>query len=380
MQIKLTLIKIRPYMLPLLAGLVLISIAGVWLFGRDAEPIAATKTETPTFDACLGTEDIPLKVSCWTAFFEHTMQTEGLQKTFEVFAKIYKADPAFVAEGCHGAVHVIGEMAYDIYRNDGDIQFSEETTACGYGFYHGFLGKLLHEKPNLEDAVRFCESLKSSPQNDKERIFTTCFHGIGHGMVEETPLAEYYWGNIDALLIPALETCGTLPEAYQQRECADGAFNGLSRFMTAGEYGFSYNTEDPLGWCGRFKENRINYTSCNFEMAQNFAATIIEKPGEVLPFIEGLDHETQIMVVDIAVGGLLQEDVVNDDHSDYFIQCRVFETPELKYACLNGVVGGLLEHGEPGNESAKPTAFCASSIATEEERASCNKILTSYLR
>lgn len=381
--------KLRKYMLPLAVALVAACVFGVGSlvmenFDKSAADLEAApltiEGSSQAFQRCLQTTDIPLKVSCWTEFIEQKMYSEGLGKTFEIFTDIYKADPDFVAQGCHGAVHVIGEIAYDIYKNDGDIQFSEETTACGYGFYHGFLGKLLHEKPDIAEAVQFCESLKSSPENDKERIFTTCFHGIGHGMVEETPLPEYYWGNIEALLIPALKTCGTLPEAFQQRECADGAFNGLSRFMTNNEYGFTYNLEDPLGWCSQFKESRINYLSCNFEMAQNFAALIIEEAEEVLPFLDGLDEETQIMVTDIAVGGLLQEDVIRDDNSDYFLQCREFPSPQLHRACLNGVVGGMLEHGEPGNEEAKPMAFCASPIATEEEKIICNELLASYMK
>lgn len=374
----------RKYLLLLLSMGILLSFAGYWYFSTQN-----TQTETPgsqitlkehTFDECLDTADIALKVTCWTEFLEYTMHTQGMLRTFEIFTEVYRADPDFVAQGCHGAVHVLGEIAYDIYRDNGDIRFSEETSACGYGFYHGFLGKLLQERPDIEEAVAFCESLKSSPDNDNERIFTTCFHGIGHGMVEETPLPEYYWGNTQRLLVPALKTCGTLPEPYQQRECADGAFNGLSQFMIRNQYEFSYNSEDPLAWCDQFKENRINFTSCNFETAQSFAATVIEDDvKEIIPFLEGLDTEIQLMVLDIAVGGLMQEDVIKEDNSDYFVQCRVFETPQMRRACLNGAVGGLLEHGEPGNEAEKPIAFCASPIATQDEKIVCEELLASYL-
>ncbi len=339
-------------------------------------------TGTTSFEKCLGMKDVALKTSCWIDFLQEEMYREGLQKAFEMFTLIYRSDPDFVAVGCHGAVHTLGEAAYDLYRNGDKVEFSESTTVCGYGFYHGFLGKLLHEKPDMEDAVKFCESLRDSASGSRgSAIFSTCFHGIGHGMVEESPLPEYYWGNAAALMDPALKACSTLPEAFQQRECADGAFNGLTRFMISDKYDFTYDAKDPLGWCSRFKDNRIYFVSCNFEMSQHFAVRVIhEGVKDIVPFLEGLDEEVQAIVVENAVAGMMQADVVRDDNSDYFEQCRIFTNAALNRACLHGVVGGFFGHGEPGNEAKKAIEFCASSVATEAERKSCDGLVKAYMQ
>ena len=342
------------------------------------------QTEPVSFDQCLHMSPINLKVACWAAFLDHKMQTEGVIKAFEVFTEVYNADPEFVAMGCHGAVHLMGEGAYDLYKKGGKVDFTSNTTVCGYGFYHGFLGRLLRDRPDLDEAVLFCDALRDSYEPSQgDSIYRTCFHGIGHGMVEETPLPEYYWGKAEALIDPALKACSLLPEAYQHRECADGAFNGLTRFMVNDLFGFTYNTEDPLGWCERFKDNRINYVSCNFELSQHFATQdeIMHNRNmaDILPFLEGLDREVQVIVVETAVGGLIQSDVIREDNSDYFRKCEVFTEEALHYACIRGLVTGFFNFGEPGNEAPKARAFCASEEATDWQRSVCEEALASYV-
>lgn len=350
--------------------------------GTSAEKTAYASREFrgQTFEDCLQTTDINQKVDCWLAYLTEKVHTEGLKRTFEIFTEIYNADPAFIAQGCHGAVHVIGEAAYDLYASGAPLEFSDKTAVCGYGFYHGFLGTLLHADPDMQGAVEFCESLRDSMSKNGDEAYTTCFHGIGHGMVEEEPLHEYYWGNIEALLDPALATCSTLPETFQQRECVDGAFNGLNIFMSNGKYGFTYDIADPFGWCDRFKDTRMYFVSCHFEMAQSFVAKglITDEATQVLSYITQLDPELQHIVVDVAVGNMLQSDVVNDDHSDYFRQCGNFPSDDLEYACLRGIVGGLLAYGEPGNEEQKARTFCASPQATNDQRMTCEEILAAY--
>lgn len=339
--------------------------------------------EVVTFDECLHMSPIGMKVSCWTVFLDHKIQTLGVVEAFKVFTDVYNADPEFVALGCHGAVHLMGEEAYDLYKEGGTVEFATTTTVCGYGFYHGFLGKLLHDKPDLNEAVKFCEALRDSYNGGgHDGIYQTCFHGIGHGMVEESPLPEYYWGNADALIDPALKACGLLPTADQQRQCADGAFNGLTRFMVFSLFGFTYNTDDPLGWCERFKNNRINYVSCYFELSQHFATQEKIMHGgniaDILPYIEGLDPEVQFIVVETAVGGLMQVGVTKEDNSEYFERCSVFPVFELEYACLRGIVTGYFNFGEPGNEAPKAREFCSSPNATEKQRAACEEILATF--
>lgn len=346
-------------------------------FGEKSELEKNISPVSVSFDGCLATADISLKVVCWTTFLENKMHSEGLKKTFEAFTLIYKADPDFVAYGCHGAVHSIGEIAYDVYSRGEQIEFSKDASACGYGFYHGFLGKLLHERPDMNEAVAFCESLRSSV-ND-EIAYKTCFHGIGHGMIEEEPLAEYYWGNFEALLDPALKTCSFLPEAFQQRECADGVFNGLNAFMSNDKYGFTYDKVEPFKWCDRFKDNRIHFVSCHFETAQSFSQqNMISNVEEVLPFIEALDSELQTTVVDIAIGNLMQSDIIKEDNSNYFKECSIFDPSSLEYTCLNAIVGGFFAYGEPGNESQKAQVFCDSSVATQKQKVWCQEIYKSY--
>jgi hypothetical protein len=384
--------EVQKYILPLALSISALCILGLGFLitkgNSDQEPLAveavplSQELSAQAFEKCLETQDVAVKVSCWTEFIEQKMYSEGLEKTFESFREIYKADPVFVAEGCHGAVHSIGEIAYAFYKSGGQILFSEDASSCGYGFYHGFIGKLLHEKPDIQEAVKFCGSLQSELNGYDETAYNTCFHGIGHGMVEEEPLSEYYWGNFDALLVPALKLCSTLPEEFMKHQCVDGAFNGLNKFMVHGLYGYTYNTADPFAWCDQFKDNRINFMSCHFETAQSFVpkGVITEDLTTILPYIEELDQELQIMVLDTAIGNFMQSDIIKEDNSKYFRQCAAFTDPIYARACLNGIVGGFFAYGEPGNEAKKAQVFCDSPAATEDQRLLCKELMVSYVQ
>lgn len=353
---------------------------GTIIVQDDTTTGVAVRNDPETFDTCLHENNLSLKITCWNEYLRTQISQRGVAAAFVALKQVYNADPEFVSYGCHGAVHEIGEAAYAVYQEEGDLALDADTGVCGYGFFHGFMEQLLYDNPNLDNAREFCDGLTAKLGGELRGIRTNCFHGIGHGMVEEDPLPEYYWGNLGALVDPALEVCSRIsPERGEVRECADGAFNGLMRFMVYDKYGFEYNENDPLTWCDRYRDNEIFFESCLFESAQHFASQVINYDiARIVPFIEGYDESLQSMMVRTVVAGMLQRDIVREDNSDYFSRCWVLPTDALQQSCLGGVLNGFIAHGEPGNEQQKAKQFCESPQATKEQADLCHRLLTAY--
>lgn len=345
---------------------------GVIYVGEVTDP-----TTEVGFTTCLETPEISEKITCWEAFIGDIVQSQGITAAFKMFTEVYKADPEFVSYGCHGVAHVIGENAYSLYQKDSDIKLTEDTAVCGYGFYHGFIEKLLHDNPDLDNVKEFCNELTLLLGDADAGIRTNCFHGIGHGLVEEDPLPEYYWGDFDRLLGPAHKLCHSVTDVPAEvRECVDGTFNGLMRFMVYDRYGFEYNREDPLGWCRRFEDQPIEFESCVFESAQHFAMLVVDYDVSKIPqFMEGFSEEFQKMVVSTAVAGMMQRDIIRADNSDYFQKCASLNSDVLEKSCIDGVLNGFSAHGEPGNERQKAVEFCDAPVATSEQAQYCKQVL-----
>ena len=335
--------------------------------------------EDATFKLCLEMPKGSEKTSCWGDFVKYQVHTHGVQDAFEALGEAYNTDQDFAAE-CHGAVHEIGDAAYDLYIEGKSINFSSDTTVCGYGFYHGFLGRFFNDNPDITEAVAFCESFTGETPGITDSLITNCFHGMGHGMVEEEPLPEYYWGNKDRLLDPALAACGKLPGVHEQRQCFDGVFNGFGAFMHSNKYGFTFDPKQPFLLCDEYADQQLVFVSCYFEMAQSFAARVVGYDVEKIKlYIENVDEEIQDIVISVAVAAMMQSQVLREDNSDYFQRCQTFEAAHRERSCLHGVLNGFFAHGEPGNEAEKAYIFCAAPNATEEQGLMCEELLADHI-
>ena len=306
-----------------------------------------------------------------------TINEEGIERAFEVFAQLYATEPDFVSLGCHWTAHSIGEEAYPLFLEGKDFKLTPATAYCGYGFYHGFMQLLLRDNPDMDNARAFCSYVDEQMGKQAPLSRLNCYHGIGHGFIQDPPNPEL-WGDPDAILEEALEICGSVSDRPNEvEECYEGAYNGVVLFMEANQYDLSLDREDLLGFC--FTQPEHVFRFCIYEFAQKLDSVSDWDMLKVLGFMKDIDEEPiRQMVIGVAAAAMMQKDIIRDDNTDYVFQCR--RLPDnLRPSCISGVVGGFIAHGEPEKEYIKAMDFCASSQLLKGEQDKCYNTLLNRL-
>jgi plastocyanin len=329
--------------------------SGEWKFHDHLQPRFEGKilVRGKASDYCQGSE---VQVSCWESVILSKLEDEGVGAAFEVVEDLYFNRPDF-ASGCHQAAHLIGERAYELYATNEDFVVSQKANYCGFGFYHGFMEQMLQQSGDLSAAREFCHYVDDKLSHSSSTVGLSCFHGIGHGTVDAHD--ERYWGDAQAMADSAMALClevsGTNDELYR---CASGIYNGIAIFFVSGNYGLVLNSEDPLEFC--HTQEKVHRESCygNFNVVlawiadQNLikAASYIDK----IPVVEEREPAMRYLGEIYAIN-LLQ----NEDFSQEAIKCQTFDQG-FRAMCIEGIVGGLIEHGKPDFEYEQALKFCRS--------------------
>ncbi|MBI3420893.1 MAG: hypothetical protein HY006_02415 [Candidatus Sungbacteria bacterium] len=321
------------------------------------------------------------KQQCWEESINETLHKKGLEATFALFAHFYATEPSFASQGCHWYAHKIGEYVYRLFKQGKPFTLVPEVSYCGYGFFHGFMEFLLHDDPNLEHAKEFCGLVEKELSAKAPRSRINCYHGIGHGFVEDPP-DKRFWGNPDAMIKKSLEICEHIsPNPIETKECSEGAFNAVILLMEQGKYGLSLEKDNFFRFCN--DQPRTYRLYCYYEMAQkldSLSNRSLPKIGEFAKTIpDDQDGHIAEMVVGTGAAALMQSDIIKEDHTDYIFACRKLGS-RLALPCIKGVIGGFLAHGEPDKEYIKALAFCRSPELLSDERSACYEHLTIRLK
>jgi hypothetical protein len=305
------------------------------------------------------------KQQCWENGLDVVLKKKGLPAAYEAILTLYKSDPDF-GEACHGLVHKVGEQAYSLFTSGKDFTLPANVSYCSFGFYHGFMQKLIHESNDAQQARDFCELADRQLGGVSKGTLGTCYHGVGHGAVDDYDGA---WVNEDQFVLPALKFCEKIsPSDQLLNRCGSGVFNAMAIAYTSGR--LKINLADPLHYCRQLSKGYAQLT-CYQEMntalmtmtANNFASSAkfimaIKDPDLALSAMESL----------AAVNGqrgsrkLSYEDVVADCHS---LPSRLIA------ACIKGYATGLLQVGAADVEYERPLEFCQTSGLTVAEQRAC---------
>ncbi len=313
------------------------------------------------------------KKECWEFTLSQAVEEGGVTKAFEIFTHLYESDPQFASDGCHWYSHKIGDASYADYLTHKDfskVQFPDSSSYCGYGYYHGFLEHYLRDTPDFEDVVGICNELIKNRSEDLPRIRLNCFHAIGHGFVQE-PSDTGMWGDAQAFVQTGIDVCRKLEKDDERMECLQGAFNVISDWIYTDNYGLEPDPNDPMKLC-RTQANYEETLACYYELSMKL--NIYTKNG-LLEFynlyvkdIE--DDEIADVIIGPLVAAVMQELISEDDHIPLLYECR--SLPErVQVACLKGITGGFVAHGEPTKEYVKAITFCSSSVLTSDEKSIC---------
>lgn len=326
--------------------------------------------------------DVGQKQACWDNLLEATLEKEGFDAAFNMFIELYHTEPD-IPKACHGWGHVLGEAGYKLYAEKRDFVIRPEVSYCGYGFYHGFMEKLIQKTGEVNDAPKFCEYV-GKQLSDGGGGYGNCVHGVGHGYTAWLIETPKYWGNFQAAADEALKRCEEFfGKSSELRNCYDGVFNELQQDILRNESGLSYATYmekgDPFFYC-RNQEER-HKEACYFEFIGLFDLIfnddIMKATKYVIDEIPNPEHQDSVILK--LAADFMQDDLVKENQLRNVEACRIVP-PYLFEPCFRGVVNGFIQHGEPGKQHIKALTFCKAGYLSERERELCYQSILGLMK
>ncbi len=304
---------------------------------------------------------------CFDDLIRNAVQTKGIDAAYKLFEETFAKGQ--LPRGCHWTAHRIGEAGYDLFRDGKNFSISVATTYCGYGFYHGFMERLLRENPDPAYALRFCDSVK---EQLGDMGLWNCYHGIGHGYTEDPPDPSSE-GNFQKMIAPGIKMCEFLfgNNFGNLNLCLTGVFTVPVNFAADEKYGLSMDPKDPFAVC-RTQPYRY-WKACYGEFAAKLD-TVLNWDIHLLPaYVNKLpDEKLKRLVVWVVPSVMMAKDILADDHSQYINGCRESFSGRLRRICWGGSLLGFFAHGEPEKQHEKVLDFCNSDAwRTAEERVFC---------
>lgn len=315
---------------------------------------------------CHAEKDNVQQVECIFRVISKEMRKHGVGAAMETFSAAYRDFPSFIAVSCHVHAHRVGDMAYyDVYagtKSLASLDFPQSTTACGYGFYHGFLEHLIQNHPDPAFVTSTCEYLTDRLGKDMRDIERICYHGSGHGflLAEAAHADKSEWGNINAFTEKPIALCGSLTKANatDKEECVEGIFNVLAEWMWLKQYGFVEKKETLFSNCIGVPE--AAQKACYYEMAQKIPGYTNNNPMEVQTFISQIANKKyRDMAFQVGVAGIISS-VLTEGSAYIHVSTLCDGLDDTHYSsCVDSVIAGLYEHGEPQEEYKKALVFCS---------------------
>lgn len=328
--------------------------------------------EVPAVDCA--TSDSP---QCWQRLILETLNQQGTVAAFNVISDLSKRNRVFNQE-CHTYSHLVGEYAYDLFVQDKNFEVTSDMSACGYGFYHGFMETLLLTSGDITEAQAFCDELGSRMSHGGQAASAACFHGSGHGAVDGSdPTA---WGDIDALIEPGFKLCAVLARnSYERYLCDTGVFNSIEILSEQPKYDIRWLREDPFTFCNEQPVERREACYSNMipillEITNNSVRDALRLAYENM-ISQSESTVNDVTVRELVTTGIVFEFIRLNQSSDSFNDEATKLCNSLAYqdrvACVQGMAGGFIKYAEVGNEYAAAITFCNTEQLTSSEQEHC---------
>lgn len=176
------------------------------------------------------------------------IRNHGIKEALQVVGVAF-SEHEISLNACHSLSHRIGHDAITVYGDDFDGLLEHASDFCARGYWHGAEAQIVLEGGDISERLgRFCIALtKINPG-------TTCFHGAGHALMNQTLDVQ-----------EALGWCNVLQEKNNIdniSDCYEGVFSELTTIAggTDGETGIPYAGKppitlevSPLIYCGRLE-------------------------------------------------------------------------------------------------------------------------------
>lgn len=305
-------------------------------------------------------------MGCFSDLIDNIVKTKGVDAALEKLASVSRSDENF-SGSCHAFAHQIGQQAYKMFIQKKDIKITPKIAYCTYGFYHGFMEAAAQINGDYKTISDFCAYVNNKLRETGLDASAECYHGIGHGAVEDHTIKDKQ--NPEALAQNALALCKKAIQTDEQMiNCASGVFNGIANFYIGAQYGFAINKQNPGALCkdqlSLIKKTCYAFmarvylavSGGNFRDALNFAQKTAESE-----FMDSIVSNASV----IYVGRYL-----NGDVTPIVSSCRSLPY-EWHAPCVKGMVIGLIQLSAPEKEIENGDRFCGFPMLSPEEKAIC---------
>lgn len=332
-------------------------------------------TDSYRIYACAQKASEVLQVDCWLQITFDKVRANNLAGAFLLFERMYDTYPYFGSSGCHQHAHKIGDTSYyELYLSEGrtlqTMDFPQETTSCGYGFFHGFIEHLIQDRPEPAFVTQSCEYLRDRLSATMGSIAIICYHASGHGfiMAKAGRLTEKEWGNALAIVPEPLRACESIPVASEREieDCRQGVFNVISDWMALNDYGLHFDFTDPFAVCNALQRSWRH--ACYYELGMKLGGEHKDDPEKAVDMVQSItDPQLREVALGVMVAGMMQRQAPLDGYKAVFESCTRIENNELFRVCIYSAASGMMEHGSPGKEYEKLVPTCALPILDVRE-------------
>lgn len=176
--------------------------------------------------------------ACYEQAFGNLAFSDGPAVALESFIRDQRRD-TFVQRDCHRMAHMIGSAT--LAREHGNVAkaFSEGSSTCWSGFYHGILERALTGKQTTAAVKKAVGDLCTGAYVSSTPFLKyQCVHGLGHALMIHSGF-ELPW---------SLSMCDSLTTTWDQTSCDGGVF--MQNFdQTFGVTSPYLRASDPLYPC-----------------------------------------------------------------------------------------------------------------------------------
>ncbi len=322
---------------------------------------------------CSVVADKSEKQACWNRVIISLLNTKGVAAALQYISMAYTQDSVFATD-CHDYLHKVGEAVYDQHIPL-TSELGPETNFCGYGFFHGYMERLLTVSGDITEASVFCEKVSTVAA---QVTADACLHGFGHGLFASA--VEKGGGNLlpESVVATALVGCEKLGGGQTEKaaRCSSGVYMELGTDEGAGQYNLHINATDPLGIC--MIQPTIYKADCYRQMQVvilNIANGNIRKG---LEYSERMpDADFAATSVETYMGGATK--LGQDGVKDATASCRNI-VAKFQPACISGIALAHMLRGAPGKEAVQALEYCNGDLLTKTEGMACRSYVIRYAR
>jgi plastocyanin len=320
---------------------------------------------TPSLEECISYYGTSTSQSfCWGQTLMQVIRDEGVAAAFEAIEPMHST-PEFEQQ-CHDVMHILGQATYGDFIEDPDrVQTNPLTTACGYGFYHGFIETMLVDlgRGDMRTAHDYCESLATTQglgtDSAQGRASEACYHGVGHALFDT--IDSSLWGSARRMVSSVTRECERLTENPMKQEiCMSGVYNSLANAFANRDYYLAFEAgsdricaEEPFRYQHR----------CYIEVSTSMLRNLKYDYDTSIAHIRSLPAHSRWTTLRAYIDGELRHQTVDLTPAKATALCEAFADTDERLDCLSGALRAFTYMSPSGGEELAQKLF---SICTAE--------------